>query len=147
MKTLVNLSIIVSFLFCLNSCKNSHPKDAFVNDVKKVLFDQEKAWNQGNLEEYMKGYWNNDSLKFIGKNGIEYGWKKTIENYKKSYPDKATMGDLKFDILKIKMLCKKSAFVVGKWSLKRESTKIGGIFTLLVEYIDGKWVITCDHTS
>lgn len=147
MKKLFVITIFVALVSYFNSCKNPHPKDAFAGDVKKVLLDQEAAWNKGNIEGYMQGYWNNDSLKFIGKNGIEYGWKKTLENYRKSYPDIATMGVLKFDIIQIKMLCKKSSFVTGKWALKRESGDIGGTFTLLVEYIDGAWVITCDHTS
>ncbi len=62
----------------------------------------------------MNGYWESDSLKFIGKNGITYGYDATLERYKKSYPDVQAMGKLKFDILSMKKLDKKHVFVIGK---------------------------------
>ncbi|GAB4251729.1 MAG: hypothetical protein Kow0079_05930 [Vicingaceae bacterium] len=77
------------------------------------MHQQEVAWNNGNIEGFMKGYWESDSLKFVGKNGIKYGWQNTLENYKKSYPDKATMGILKFDVIQLEVYGK-SAFVLGK---------------------------------
>lgn len=117
------------------------------NSIKQVLFEQEKDWNNGDITNYMNGYWKNDSLKFIGKSGIQDGWQNTLENYKKSYPDKSTMGILKFDILKIELLSKSSAFVIGKWALTREKGNINGYFTLLFKLIDGKWLIICDHSS
>ena len=51
--------------------------------IRKVLDNQIKAWNKGDIEDFMQGYWKNDSLMFIGKNGINWGWQKTLENYKK----------------------------------------------------------------
>ncbi len=95
----------------------------------------------------MKGYWENDSLKFIGKKGIEYGWQKTLEGYIKSYPDKATMGILSFNEININILSDDAAFVIGKWSLIRDKGNINGIFTLLFKKINGNWLIVCDHTS
>ena len=50
--------------------------------IRKVLDNQIKAWNKGDIEDFMQGYWKNDSLMFIGKNGINWGWQKTLENYK-----------------------------------------------------------------
>ncbi|MBI5542015.1 MAG: DUF4440 domain-containing protein [Bacteroidia bacterium] len=122
-------------------------KDIFEKSVRLTLADQEKAWNNGDLVSYMNGYWNNDSLKFIGKSGIQYGWQKTLDNYKKSYPDKSSMGNLKFEIVKIELLSDNSAFVIGKWALTREKGDINGYFTLLFKIIDGKTVIVCDHSS
>ena len=58
--------------------------------IRKVLSTQEAAWNAGNIENFMKGYWINDSMMFIGKS-LTYGWQKTLDNYKKRYPDTAAM--------------------------------------------------------
>lgn len=116
-------------------------------EIRKVLRDQQEAWNNGNMEEYMKGYWNSDSLVFIGKSGPRYGWKNTLENYKKSYPDKRTMGFLTFDILKVEQLSVDVAFVIGKWKLSREKDEPQGSFTLLFKKINGEWVIVTDHSS
>lgn len=113
-----------------------------------VLRNQEAAWNRGSIEEYMSGYWQSDSLVFIGKKDINKGWKLTLENYKQSYPTKAAMGKLTFDIIDVDLLSKTSAHVIGKWTLKRSPKEtIGGHFTLLFKKIDYRWVIVLDHTS
>src|SRR5690606_40403736 len=59
--------------------------------ILDVMSQQEQDWNNGDIDAFMKGYWRSDSLMFVGKNGIKYGWQTTLENYKKSYPDKSTM--------------------------------------------------------
>ena len=114
--------------------------------IIQVMKQQEKDWNNGNLGEFMKGYWQSDSLMFVGKSGIKYGWKATFDNYKKSYPDKAVMGLLSFDILQIEVNGK-TAYVLGKWSLSREEDNPHGHFALYWKKINGKWVITIDYTS
>ncbi len=115
--------------------------------IEKIMHEQEVSWNNGDIDGFMLSYWNNDSLKFIGKNGIKYGWKNTLENYKKSYPDKATMGELTFSIISVEVLSENSCYVIGKWNLKREKGDIGGYYTLLWKKVDSKWVIVIDHTS
>lgn len=116
-------------------------------EIQKLLQAQQKAWNEGKIEAYMQGYWNNDSLTFVGKRGVTRGWKNTLANYKKSYPDKATMGVLELSIINIKILDKNLAFVVGKWDLDRTIGNVGGHFTLLMRKINEKWVIVADHSS
>ena len=108
--------------------------------------EQEKLWNTGDINGFMDFYWKSDSLKFIGKNGITYGWKKTIDNYIKSYPTKQEMGDLFFTILECSSLSNETIFIIGKWELKKEKP-IGGYFTLLWKKINNDWVIIVDHTS
>ena len=88
--------------------------------IRKVLDNQIKGWNNGDIESFMQGYWKNDSLMFIGKNGIHWGWQTTLENYKKNYPDTAAMGKLSFDILVVKKLSPEYFYVVGKWMLDAE---------------------------
>lgn len=116
-------------------------------DIRKVLSEQTAAWNRGDIEGFMKGYWKNDSLMFIGKSGVNRGWQKTLENYKKSYPDPAAMGKLSFDIILVKQLSKKYYYVVGKWMLKRSIGDLSGHYNLLFEKINGEWVIIADHSS
>ena len=115
--------------------------------ILKMLQAQEKEWNNGNLEAFMKGYWQNDSLLFIGKNGPKYGYNVTLENYKKGYPDTARMGKFTSTILSMKKLSKEYYFVVGKWYLKRSIGDVSGHYTLLIRKINGEWVIVADHSS
>lgn len=121
----------------------------YQGDLKTVLNNihaQELAWNKGDVDGFMSFYWNNDSLMFIGKKGITYGWKSTNENYKKSYPTKEDMGKLIFEIVKMEQFNKTTVYVIGKWQLEKEKP-VGGYFTLIWRKINGKWFIISDHTS
>jgi len=115
--------------------------------IKNAMAAQLNAWNNGDIDRFMGTYWKSDSLMFIGKSGITYGWQKTLDNYKQHYPDTAAMGKLKFDILETNRLSELYFFVVGKWYLTRSIGDVGGHFTLLFKKIKNKWVIIADHSS
>jgi hypothetical protein len=116
-------------------------------EIRALLQKQTEAWNRGDIEDFMEGYWKNDSLMFIGKSGITYGWQQTLDNYKRGYPDKTAMGQLTFTLIEIKRLSSKYYSVVGRWNLKRTIGDIGGHYTLLMKKINGVWVIISDHSS
>ena len=132
------------FLFCSITIQAQSKDEAA---IKNLLDKQNSAWNRGDLDAFMQGYWKNDSLMFIGQSGVTYGWQNTLNNYKKGYPDTAAMGKLQFTILTVKKLSEKYFRVVGKWYLKRSIGDIGGHFTLLFEKIKGEWLIVEDHSS
>lgn len=115
--------------------------------IRALLQQQTEAWNQGNLNAFMQTYWRSDSLMFIGKSGVVYGWQSTLDNYKKGYPDKAAMGQLSFDIIQVKKLSKEYYSVVGKWMLTRTIGNVSGHYTLLLRKIKGEWKIVSDHSS
>lgn len=123
----------------------SHAQDK--QAIIKVMQSQQVAWNNGDLEGYMQGYWKSDSLLFVGSSAPTHGWQTTLEHYKKGYPDKAEMGMLTFGIIKIELLDKTNAFLFGSWHLKREKDAPGGYFTLWFRKIKGEWKIVVDHTS
>lgn len=114
--------------------------------IIKVMNTQMAAWNRGDLEAFMQGYWKSDSLMFVSSKPT-YGWQATLNNYKRSYPDKAAMGTLSFDIKKVELLNANNAFVFGAWHLKREKDNPGGYFTLWFRKIKGEWKVVVDHTS
>ena len=136
------------FIFFLaSSALLSQAQSADEKSIREILSDQTKAWNKGNLEDFMAGYWESDSLLFIGKSGVNNGWQKTLENYQKGYPDTTAMGKLNFDLLELRQLSPEYFFVVGKWHLQRSIGNIGGHFSLLFNKINGKWKIVADHSS
>lgn len=116
--------------------------------IKEVIDSQVDSWNKGDIEGFMQGYWNNDSLLFIGQKGITYGWKPVFENYKKSYSTRDLMGRLKFDAIKYMVLTSDAIFVTGSWQISyTDKDPLGGWFSLIFKKIDGKWFIVADHTS
>ena len=141
-KTALFLCLLFAF-FSAFSFSQSKDESA----IRTVLQKQENEWNKGDLEKYMQGYWKNDSVMFIGKSGITCGWQKTLDNYKKGYPDKEAMGKLKFTLLQMKPISKEYYFVIGKWHLQRTIGDLQGVFTLLFKKINGQWLIVADHSS
>jgi hypothetical protein len=123
----------------------AQPGDAV--SIRKVLDEQIKEWNKGNIDGFMQGYWRNDSLMFIGKSGINWGWQKTLNNYKKNYPDTIAMGKLSYDIILVKELSPEYYYVVGKWMLTRSIGNVGGHYNLLFRKINGQWLSIADHSS
>lgn len=115
--------------------------------IRSALDYQVQAWNNGDVKSFMQGYWQNDSLLFIGKSGVSHGWQQTLANYQKGYPDKSAMGKLTFELLELRPLSPGYYFVVGKWHLERSIGDVGGHFSLLFKKINGQWFIIADHSS
>jgi Domain of unknown function (DUF4440) len=142
MKKLMSLFLVLA-MYQHGSYAQSKDEKA----ILKILEDQTKYWNQGNLEQFVRGYWHNDSLMFIGQSGVTYGYNNTLSNYKRNYSDTAKMGKLAFDIIKVQKLSDEYYFVVGKWFLKRSIGDLKGHYTLLFRKINEDWVIVADHSS
>jgi hypothetical protein len=144
MKYILTAIIVLSSIMGQAQEKTS---DSSEESIRKELFRQQECWNSGDLECFMEGYWKSDSLRFIGKSGINYGWQATLANYKKSYPDKGAMGKLTFDLLSFDPMGDEYIMVTGKWRLKREKDELNGLFTIIWHEIDGVWKIIYDHSS
>lgn len=142
MKKLIFVSIS-----CLLMTAGVFAQSADEKEILSILDRQTQAWNRGDLEQFMKGYWENDSLMYIGKSGVTYGYASTLESYRKNYGDTARMGKLSFNILHVKKLSPDYYFVVGKWFLKRSAGDVGGHYTLIFRKQNGKWEIIADHSS
>jgi ketosteroid isomerase-like protein len=149
---MTNRIVLISFLILLASCQTgskeqltqSNPQDE--KSIREVLAKQVSAWNQNDIEGFMQGYWKSDSLLFIGAK-ITHGWDSTLARYKRSYPDKAAMGFLKFEIMRVDFISHDSYLVTGKYFLAREKDNPSGVFTLLLRKINNQWVVVYDHTS
>ena len=135
--------VLLFFLFCMSAEAQSKDESA----IRAAIDEQVKTWNNGQVEAFMQTYWKSDSLMFIGKSGITYGWDNTLLNYKNSYPDTASMGKLDITLIDVKRLSVLYFHVVGKWHLSRTKGDLSGHFTLLFKRIKGKWVIVADHSS
>jgi len=135
-----------SMLFVMQICVGFSQTTAEL-DIRKVLSNQTEAWNNGDLESFMHGYWKSDSLTFVGKDGITYGYQNTLNNYKKNYANKDQMGKLQFKLLHINKLSNEYYQVIGQWHLFRKIGDVSGYFTVLFRKIQNKWLMVSDHSS
>jgi ketosteroid isomerase-like protein len=115
--------------------------------ITKILDAQQRAWNEGNIDAFLEGYWHSPDLTFSGSSGIAHGWDGVLVRYKKTYPDRATMGRLDFSGLEFHFLGGDAALVLGHWHLTREQGDIGGVFSLVWQRFPEGWRIIHDHTS
>lgn len=123
-------------------------------DVRAVLDAQVVAWNKGDLDGFMAGYWNDEKLSFISGGDITSGWKATKARYEKRYKaDGKEMGKLTFSELHVEVLSPTAAMMRGKFEVvfekeKDDKKKVArGRFTLIVKKLPDGWKITHDHTS
>jgi ketosteroid isomerase-like protein len=117
------------------------------NQIRQLLLMQTDAWNRGDIDSFMAGYWKSQETAFVGANGITRGWQAVLDRYKKNYPDRKAMGRLTFSDLEVQQTCPDAAFVIGEFQLERESDKPSGIFTLDFRKFPEGWRIIVDHTT
>lgn len=115
--------------------------------IVQVLDAQQKAWNRGDVDAFLEGYWHSPELTFAGSNGIARGWDAVLARYKKNYPDRAAMGQLDFSDLEFRFLGADAALVLGHWHLARAQGDVGGVFSLVWQRFPEGWRIIHDHTS
>lgn len=117
--------------------------------VRAVLDAQVAAWNAGDIDGFMKGYWKNEKLTFISGGSITQGWEPTRERYVKRYAadGKDKMGKLSFDEVNYEAFGADAAAVRGVFKLVRGEQTDEGRFTLLLRKLPDGWRIVHDHTS
>ena len=117
-------------------------------DIVAVMDEQVTAWNRGDVEAFMRGYWNSKDLVFVSGDGVTHGWQPTLDRYKKNYNSREKMGTLKFSDLQIDVISKDAAVVLGSWALTRVAgDNPKGKFTLIFRKFSDGWRIVHDHTS
>ncbi len=121
--------------------------DKISAEIRRVMDAQTAAWNAGDIEGFMRGYWNSPELVFVSSANVTKGWQPTVDRYKKNYDSRAKMGTLLFSDLEIQVLSKDAAKVLGSWALAREKDNPKGKFTLIFRKMKNGWVIVHDHTS
>jgi uncharacterized protein (TIGR02246 family) len=116
---------------------------------RAVLDAQVEAWNRGDLEAFMAGYWRSPDLVFCSGATVTKGWDETLARYRKRYQSEGReMGRLRFDDVEVLPLGDDAALARGAFHLVMgDGKEPHGIFTLLLRRLDGSWRIVHDHTS
>ncbi len=142
-------SLLVFFVFTINGQekKSSKSYTKSKTEITNMMLQQAKDWSNGDIEAFMQGYIKSNDLKFVGHNGITYGWQATLDNYKKNYPSKDYTGILNFKLLEFDPLARDVFLVIGEFHLKRTVGDANGMFSIILKKINGEWKIIADHSS
>jgi len=151
-KTILLIAILLSSANAQAQGKTPREPKA-VEEIQTVLKRQVDAWNRGDLEGFMAGYWNSPNLSFYSGGSRTYGWQPTLDRYRRRYQSEGReMGHLDFSEVQVELLGKDVAFVRGNWRLKTKTSEpgglfTGGLFTLILRKRPEGWRIIHDHTS
>jgi ketosteroid isomerase-like protein len=139
---------VLSFAWAQDDARIAGARNAEA-PVRAVLSRQVEAWNRGDLEAFMAGYWNSPDLVFQSGATLTRGWQATLERYRRRYQAEGKeMGRLRFEELDVQPLSLDATFVRGRWHLTmKDGSQPGGLFTLLLRRVSGDWKIVHDHTS
>ena len=141
------IATLLLFSFACTKKANTNLSAEDYKSIKVVLDSQVSAWNKGDIKTFMKGYWNSDSLRFIGRKGVRFSYKSVESNYLKNYNSIEKMGHLSFDSLLFTQISgeNKIANVTGQWEITG-ANNAGGFFSLLFKKVEDDWKIIVDHT-
>jgi ketosteroid isomerase-like protein len=140
--------IVAAFWFAFSSPSSAaKPETPDEAAVRALLVDQTAAWNRGDIDGFMAGYWKSEETEFVSAEGISRGWQALLERYKRSYPDRKAMGTLSFSNLEVRVECSTSAYAIGEYHLQREKDNPSGIFTLNLRKFPEGWRVVVDHTT
>ena len=115
--------------------------------ILSVLSSQQAAWNAGDIDGFMEGYWVSPDLRFASGGTVTYGWQATRDRYHANYADRSIMGTLEFSNLEVDLIDDGAAIVHGAWALARADDRPAGLFTLVLKDLDGDWKIVSDTTT
>lgn len=144
-------AIALLFSMCTTTAVQEEAEQTDVDRARILerMSAQEAAWNAGDLDGFMAAYWRSDSLLFVGSRGPSRGWDTTLDNYRRSYPDRTAMGQLTFGVEELTFAGQDHALMLGSWRLDRTEglDTLSGWFSLVWERKQGDWVIVRDHSS
>ena len=119
---------------------------ATIAAARAVLLRQQEAWNAGDIDGFMAGYWHSDDLVFTSGGRIRRGWQATRDAYHASY-GRENMGHLTFSDLEFTPVGDSVMVVLGRWALAETARASGGVFTLVMRRFAEGWLVIHDHTS
>lgn len=116
--------------------------------IADIILAQQAAWNDGDIDGYMKAYWQSPQLRFASRGTVVHGWQPTRDRYHARYSSRALMGRLTLSDLDITIYPADGAAIAhGTWALTRDHDRPSGLFTLVLHKIDGTWKIISDTTT
>ncbi len=133
-----------AFLLSVSLCRAASDAGA---DIRAVMWAQVAAWNRGDIDGFMNGYWRSDRTEFVSGDKVTRGWQTVRDRYRRKYDSREKMGTLTFSAINVTTFGNDAAFVVGQWSLRRKSDRPHGVFSLLFRRTPAGWRIIHDHTS
>jgi len=135
-----------TIFFCCTNSDSELKISEIQNEIQTVMDKQKVSWNDGDIEGFMKYYWQSKDLTFQSGNTTLQGWDELLSMYKNDYAGE-NMGELDFTDIEINALSNNIAYVLGRWKVTTKDTSKQGLFTLIFKKFNKGWRIILDHSS
>jgi ketosteroid isomerase-like protein len=148
-RTIILLFAIPLVLFPLPACAGLGESDveAARQEILAAMKVSAEAWNAGDIDRYMECYDRSKEVRFAGEESYSLGWQTVLDNYRKGYPDRASMGTLTYSDVDVTVISPDGALVFGRWRLDRREDSPSGLYTLLFRKGPAGWRIVHDHST
>ena len=140
-----SLLALLTFSTSCKSLRRGARED--LDAVRAVLQEQVKAWNRGDLEAFAHTYERSRNLVFRGPDELSTGWDAMLVRYRRGYPDRKSMGTLRFANLELDDLGYKTILAHGRWELVRENDAPMGHFAIVLRQLAEGWRIVLDYSN
>jgi uncharacterized protein DUF4440 len=135
-----------------NAAKAATASRDWTKPIQTVLDAQIAAWNRGDIEAFMAGYWNSPDFIYIGNKQVVHGWQAMLDRYRKSFTaadgSALPLGTLRLDDTQITPLAPDAALVWGTYSVVNpDGKRRGGLYTLVMRKFPEGWRTVYDRTS
>jgi len=157
---IVRLAALAAFAFtsavvipASPAAPRAHHRQNGANDsgaIQAVLDAQIAAWNRGDVEGFMDGYWNSPEFIYVGNKQVTRGWQSMLDRYRQLFksPGAGPMGTLQIDEIQISFLGKDAALVWGTYRVVNpDGKRRGGLYTLVMRRFPEGWRTVYDRTS
>ena len=150
---MIRILLAAGAFFLAAACASAPPPVSVEQQAREataivaLLEAQDEAWNRGDIDGFMAGYWQSPNLRFASGDEVARGYDQTLARYKARYSSRALMGTLETSDHEIVLLSPDAAIAYGRWTLTRETDMPGGLYTLVLRKIAGRWVIVSDTTT
>src|ERR1044072_6779766 len=82
LKVIAALCAVLWLPLCAQQPSDSAAPSDIQSEIRAVLDRQSIAWNKGDIDGYMQGYWQSDSMLFTSGGRIQQGWLAARAKYK-----------------------------------------------------------------
>src|SRR5215469_13937711 len=116
--------------------------------IRSVLDKQVRAWNRGDVKDFMSGYWNSPDLIYVGNTKVTRGWQTLLDRFEElSKSSGGQIGTLELPETQISVLSPDSALVWGTYRVLQPGQDRKGLYTLVLRRVQEGWRTVYDRTS
>ena len=122
-------------------------KQAISLEVRKAFDAWGEAWNNGDIDGYLEGYFDSPETRVTYNTKVIRGKQVLVDMNKSHFASPEAMGKLSTTHFEVEPIGEMDAVVFGKMKREGGASPVDAVFTAHVRKIEGEWRIISEHGS